>query len=66
MRPSRLRTRAAAAPDLWLKLADLRRGEYPEDALGVYRRHVEDVIAGALKSCKMQLIQRQVVLGSAR
>jgi uncharacterized Zn finger protein len=34
------------SPDLWLKLADLRRAEHPEDAIGVYRRHVEDVIAG--------------------
>jgi len=33
-------------PDLWLRLADLRRPEHPEDALGVYRRHVENVIAG--------------------
>ena len=32
-------------PDLWLKLVELRRAEYPEDAIGVYRRHVEDVIA---------------------
>jgi len=36
-------------PDLWLKLADLRRPEHPEDALGVYRRHVENVIAGKNK-----------------
>ncbi len=32
--------------DLWLQLAERRRAEHPEDALSVYRRHVEDVIAG--------------------
>ena len=31
---------------LWLQLADLRRAEHPEDALTVYRRHVEVTIAG--------------------
>jgi uncharacterized Zn finger protein len=31
--------------DLWLELADLRRTDHPEDALDVYRQHVEDVIA---------------------
>ncbi|MBK5116423.1 MAG: SWIM zinc finger family protein [Thermoleophilia bacterium] len=30
--------------DLWLELADRRREQHPEDALTVYRRHVEDVI----------------------
>ncbi len=39
-------TEGGCSPDLWLQLADLRRAEHPEDALGVYRRHVEDVIAG--------------------
>lgn len=32
-------------PDLWLELAERRRGEHPEDALIVYRRHVDAVIA---------------------
>jgi len=32
-------------PDLRLELADRRRAEHPGDALNVYRRHVEDVIA---------------------
>jgi uncharacterized Zn finger protein len=32
--------------DLWMELADRRRSEHPQDALGVYRRHVDDVIAG--------------------
>ena len=31
---------------LWLELADRRRAEHPEDALTVYRRHVEATIAG--------------------
>jgi uncharacterized Zn finger protein len=31
--------------DLWLELADLRRTEHPEDALTVYRDHVEEIIA---------------------
>lgn len=31
-------------PDLWLELADRRRDEHPEDALRVYRKHVEDTI----------------------
>src|SRR6202035_2800597 len=31
--------------DLWLELAERRRGEHPGDALEVYRHHVEDVIA---------------------
>jgi uncharacterized Zn finger protein len=33
-------------PQLWLELAAHRRAEHPEDTLAVYRRHVEDVIAG--------------------
>jgi uncharacterized Zn finger protein len=32
------------APALWLQLADQRRARHPEDALTVYRRHVEDII----------------------
>jgi hypothetical protein len=32
-------------PDPWLKLADQRRAENPEAAIGVYRRHIENVIA---------------------
>lgn len=31
---------------LWLQLADQRRAEHPEDALTVYRLHVEQTIAG--------------------
>ncbi|MDP9258884.1 MAG: hypothetical protein M3Q31_20370, partial [Actinomycetota bacterium] len=31
-------------PGLWLELADRRRDEHPEDALCVYRKHVEDTI----------------------
>ncbi|MEA2128016.1 MAG: hypothetical protein QOJ85_907 [Solirubrobacteraceae bacterium] len=30
---------------LWLQLADERRARHPQDALTVYRRHVEDIIA---------------------
>ncbi len=30
--------------DLWLELADRRRAEHPEDALNVYRDHVEAII----------------------
>lgn len=30
--------------DLWLELADRRRAEHPEDALTVYRDHVEEII----------------------
>jgi uncharacterized Zn finger protein len=43
--------------DLWLKLADLRRAEHPEDALGVYRRHVEDVIAGRDKRAYAEAVR---------
>jgi len=32
--------------NLWLQLADQRRAEHPEDTLTVYRRHVEQTIAG--------------------
>jgi hypothetical protein len=31
---------------LWLQLADQRRAEHPEDTLTVYRRHVEQTVAG--------------------
>ena len=31
--------------NLWIELADVRRGEHPEDTLTVYRRQVEDMIA---------------------
>ena len=34
---------------LWLELADKRRAEHPGDALTVYRRHVEQTIAGKNK-----------------
>jgi uncharacterized Zn finger protein len=44
-------------PDLWLKLADLRRAEYPDDAIGVYRRHVEDVIAGKDKRAYAEAVR---------
>jgi uncharacterized Zn finger protein len=43
--------------DLWLKLADLRRAEHPEDALGVYHRHVEDVIAGKDKRAYSEAVR---------
>ena len=43
--------------DLWLKLADLRRGEHPEDAIGVYRRHIEDVIAGKDKRAYAEAVR---------
>lgn len=33
-------------PSVWLQLADRRREQHPEDALLVYRRHVEDTIDG--------------------
>jgi len=45
------------SPDLWLKLADLRRAAHPEDALGVYRRHVEDVIAGKDKRAYAEAVR---------
>jgi uncharacterized Zn finger protein len=32
-------------PALWLQLADQRRTRHPQDALTVYRRHVEEIIA---------------------
>ena len=38
-------TEGGCTRDLWLELADRRRAEHPEDALGVYRRQVEEVIA---------------------
>jgi uncharacterized Zn finger protein len=44
-------------PDLWLKLADLRRAEHPKDAIGVYRRHVEDVIAGKDKRAYAEAVR---------
>jgi uncharacterized Zn finger protein len=43
--------------DLLLKLADLRRAEHPEDAIGVYRRHVEDVIAGKDKRAYAEAVR---------
>lgn len=43
--------------DLWLKLADLRRTAHPEDTLGVYRRHVEDVIAGKDKRAYAEAVR---------
>lgn len=43
--------------DLWLKLADLRRAEHPEDTLDVYRRHVEDVIAGKDKRAYAEAVR---------
>jgi len=43
--------------DLWLKLADLRRAEHPEDTLGVYRRHVESVIAGRDKRAYAEAVR---------
>lgn len=43
--------------DLWLKLADLRRAGHPEDALDVYRRHVEDVIGGKEKRAYAEAVR---------
>ena len=42
----RAATEGGCTPQLWLELAELRRAEHPQDALEVYRRHVEQVIAG--------------------
>jgi uncharacterized Zn finger protein len=42
---------------LWLQLADQRRGEHPEDALTVYRRHVETIIAGKDKRSYAQAVR---------
>jgi len=44
-------------PDLWLKLADQRRAENPEDAIGVYRRHIESVIAGKDKRAYAEAVR---------
>jgi uncharacterized Zn finger protein len=33
--------------DLWRRLADARRDEHPEDALGIYRRHLEQALEHA-------------------
>jgi uncharacterized Zn finger protein len=43
--------------DLWLKLADLRRAEHPQGAIDVYRRHVEDVIAGKNKRAYAEAVR---------
>jgi uncharacterized Zn finger protein len=39
-------TQGDCTHNLWLQLADQRRAEHPEDTLTVYRRHVEQTIAG--------------------
>jgi uncharacterized Zn finger protein len=39
-------TEGGCTHSLWLQLADQRRAEHPEDTLTVYRRHVEQTIAG--------------------
>ena len=57
MVPGRRRTEGGCSPDLWLQLADLRRAEHPEDALGVYRRHVEEVIAGRDKRAYAEAVR---------
>ncbi|MGH2968961.1 MAG: hypothetical protein ACRDK0_07840 [Solirubrobacteraceae bacterium] len=44
-------------PQLWLELADRRREHHPEDALPVYRRHVEDVIAHKDKRAYQQAVE---------
>jgi hypothetical protein len=36
---------AATPRALWLQRADQRRARHPQDALTIYRRHVEDIIA---------------------
>ena len=41
----RAATEGGCTSDLWLELADRRRAEHPEDALEVYRRSVEEIIA---------------------
>lgn len=43
--------------DLWLELADQRRDQHPEDALEVYQRHIEDVIAGKDKRAYAEAAQ---------
>ncbi len=53
----RAASEGGCTPDLWLKLADLRRAEHPEDALGVYRRRVEDVIAGKNKRAYAEAVR---------
>ena len=50
-------TEGGCGPDLWLELADLRRAEHPEDALGVYRRHAEEVIAGRDKRAYAEAVR---------
>ena len=45
------------ADTLWLELADQRRAEDPEDALTVYRHHVEDTIAGKDKRSYAEAVQ---------
>ena len=35
----------------------MRRAEHPEDALGVYRRHVEEVIAGKDKRAYAEAVR---------
>ena len=42
---------------LWPELADRRRGEHPEDALAVYRGHVERTIAGKDKRSYAEAIR---------
>jgi uncharacterized Zn finger protein len=42
---------------LWLELADRRRAEHPEDALKVYRGHVEHTIAGKDKRSYAEAIR---------
>ena len=42
----RAATEGGCTHNLWLQLADQRRAEHPEDTLTIYRRHVEQTIAG--------------------
>ena len=59
----RCRRRLAGRERGWLhpcplaEAADQRRAENPEDAIGVYRRHVEDVIAGKDKRAYAEAVR---------
>lgn len=53
----RAATEGGCTRDLWLELADRRRSERPEDTLGVYRRHVDEVIAGKNNRAYREAVQ---------
>lgn len=50
--------------NLWLELAEARRAEHPEDALVVYRQHVEDVIAAKNNRAYEEAVQ--LITGTIR